>query len=347
MLKLDNRLVGLVLLVGASLLSADPIAPQLLDLLNDDPSLLLDPETKIAEPTPNSPEEPVKREVSSEEEKKEVAASPAVEEKKEEAGVTAPAVEEKKEVAASPAVEEKKEEAGVAVPAVEEKKEVAASPAVEEKKEEAGVTAPAVEEKKEVAASPAVEEKKEEAGVTAPAVEEKKEVAASPLVGEAKEDRAKAEASENSEEAPGSNSQIEVSFPLAASPVIVVPSEPAVAPPQVQKLRSELEAVPGVGDYAIILDGNQFYPASIRMKNGSKGRLLFITTGQKPAALVFVRPQIQRWISSSASNKTEKSVEEFREFSAEKVAQIPFEAEVGVYEFYDALSGAKGEIRVE
>lgn len=259
-------------------LFADPMAPELLDMLNEDPSLLLDPGTKIAEPPASL----------------EPAESERVPASSEEVSKPEPKVESKQ-------VEPDPVKNG-------------APPSSElEKRVELEATAVAVS-----APKPPPE--------------------ALPVASEPKEKTVESEPP---------SSAIEVSFPLASNAVVEVSAQPVVAPPPVQKLRSELEAVPGVGDYAIILDGNQFFPAAIKMKPGSRGRLLFITTGQKPAALVFTRPKIQRWLSSTDSSNPEKPVEEFREFSAEKIAQIPFEAERGVYEFYDALSGAKGEIRVE
>jgi hypothetical protein len=115
--------------------------------------------------------------------------------------------------------------------------------------------------------------------------------------------------------------------------------------PKPELVKSEMVALPGVTDYSIILSGEQFFPSVIRMKqNGNKNRLLFVTTGAKPAALVFVKPRIQRWIASQSDSK---SVEEYREVGTSKVTEIEFDAEPGVYEYYDALSGARGEIKVE
>lgn len=112
-----------------------------------------------------------------------------------------------------------------------------------------------------------------------------------------------------------------------------------------EALKSELIALPGVSDFSIILSGDKFFPSVIRMKqNGNKNRLLFITAGAKPAALVFVKPRIQRWISSQTEGQ---SVEEYREVNGSKITEIEFNAEPGNYEYYDALSGARGEIKVE
>jgi hypothetical protein len=128
---------------------------------------------------------------------------------------------------------------------------------------------------------------------------------------------------------------------VPAVPVVLGPPEPS----KPELVKSEMVALPGVTDFSIILSGEQFFPSVIRMKqNGNKNRLLFVTTGAKPAALVFVKPRIQRWIASQSDSK---SVEEYREVGTSKVTEIEFDAEPGVYEYYDALSGARGEIKVE
>ncbi len=154
--------------------------------------------------------------------------------------------------------------------------------------------------------------------------------------------------------------EVKVSEVPAAPAVSVAPVEPPVPvaeampaatevagppEPKPELVKSEMVALPGVTDYSIILSGEQFFPSVIRMKqNGNKNRLLFVTTGAKPAALVFVKPRIQRWIASQSDSK---SVEEYREVGTSKVTEIEFDAEPGVYEYYDALSGARGEIKVE
>ena len=148
---------------------------------------------------------------------------------------------------------------------------------------------------------------------------------------------------------------VPVQPPVAVAPEIHAPETPAPErqlSSETTKTVSELEALPGVNDFAIILSGDQFFPALIRMKNGGKSRLLFATTGQKSAALVFVRPKINRWIApkpteTSTLPREPASVEELREVNASKVAEIQFDAEPGVYQFYDALTGAKGQISVE
>lgn len=158
------------------------------------------------------------------------------------------------------------------------------------------------------------------------------------------------------EEATSNSAQAPKASPLPPPSLVAAPpSVPVVErdlSSQNNRTVSELEALPGVNDFAIILSGDQFFPAQIRMKNGGKSRLLFVTTGQKSAALVFIRPRINRWISpkgerSPVTPREPSSVEEMREINASKVAEIQFDAEPGVYQFYDALTGAKGEVKVE
>ncbi|NBX04294.1 MAG: hypothetical protein EBR02_09615 [Alphaproteobacteria bacterium] len=137
----------------------------------------------------------------------------------------------------------------------------------------------------------------------------------------------------------------------AAQPAPVAKKDEKVADTSIalesekQSVSSELVALPGVSDFSIIFSGDKFYPSVIRMKqNGNKNRLLFVSLGSKPAALVFVKPRIQRWISNESGNQ---SAEEFREVNSSKITEIEFSAEPGNYEYYDALSGARGEIKVE
>jgi hypothetical protein len=141
-----------------------------------------------------------------------------------------------------------------------------------------------------------------------------------------------------------------------ASPTLLPPSMPTPQPvaeghgpvPQT----AELVALPGVVDFSVILSGSQFYPSRIRMKSSPKSRIIFTSTGRKPAALVFEKLQINRWIAGEAEKPAEGSarpskIEEYRELSTSRVTEISFEANPGKYQFYDALSGAAGEIIVD
>lgn len=147
-------------------------------------------------------------------------------------------------------------------------------------------------------------------------------------------------------------------LPTSAAPVetasVPTPSPKPTLPaghgpvPQSQ----ELVALPGVVDFSVILSGSQFYPARIRMKSSPKTRIIFTTTGRKPAALVFEKLQINRWIAGESEKPADGSarphkVEEYRELSTSRVTEISFEATPGNYQFYDALSGAAGEIIVD
>lgn len=108
--------------------------------------------------------------------------------------------------------------------------------------------------------------------------------------------------------------------------------------------KSTLEVVPGTNDISIILTDSEFFPSIIKMRPTEKSRLLFISTSQKPAALIFTKPQIQRWLATSSNTKIQT---EKKEITSSRVTPIEFSAEPGTYKFYDALSGAAGEIQVE
>lgn len=101
------------------------------------------------------------------------------------------------------------------------------------------------------------------------------------------------------------------------------------------------EPLPGVSDIAILLSNNQFYPSRVRMKEGIKTRLIFATINKKPAALIIEKLQVQRWIAK------EEKLEITREISSSKVTEVLLSPAKGEYTFYDALSGASGEIVVE
>lgn len=104
---------------------------------------------------------------------------------------------------------------------------------------------------------------------------------------------------------------------------------------------------------AIILSGNQFYPARIRLKDSVQTKLYFTTMNDKPAALIIDRMQVQRWVAKEGgqtkpSSETERSKMELtRELSKNKVTEILLDPKRGTYAFYDALSGARGQMIVE
>lgn len=128
----------------------------------------------------------------------------------------------------------------------------------------------------------------------------------------------------------------------APAPAPATVSEPAL-PPTPSKPNSELTVVSGVNDISIIFSNKEFYPSQIRMKKTSKTRLIFTTTEKKPAALVFEKQKITRWLASESASLGP----EYRELNPSKISEIRFDAEPGVYRFYDAISGASGEIEVE
>ena len=320
-------------------LMAETMAPELLDLLNEDPSLLLDPGTQIAEPPnanplPDSAREPASSPKTPEVKPEELSSSAADSEESDE-NEPEPELGELRVLFPLAAPNTEKKDGGDPVP-------VMAAPEISH-----SIELPEMQDDSET--DPSLGELQVSFTITPnQPIEVAPEPVVAPLMA-APEISHSIELPETQDDSETDLplGELHVAFTITPNQPIEVPPEPVVAPPVPAKLRSELEALPGVGDHAIILDGNQFFPATIKMKSGAKGRLLFITTSQKPAALVFVRPSIQRWVSSMEPPQQKKPIEEFREFSAEKIAQIPFEAEPGTYEFYDALSGAKGEIKVE
>ncbi len=102
------------------------------------------------------------------------------------------------------------------------------------------------------------------------------------------------------------------------------------------------QPVVGTSDVAVLLSNNQFFPSRIRLKEGSQTRLIFATLNKKPAALIIEKLQVQRWIA-----KGEDKQEITREISSSKVTEIVLSPVRGSYSFYDAMSGASGEIVVE
>ncbi len=105
-------------------------------------------------------------------------------------------------------------------------------------------------------------------------------------------------------------------------------------------------------DVAIILAHNQFYPSTIRVRSGAPTRLLFTTVNRKPGALILERMDVQRWIPGEPEAKPMTEAERARtevdrEVTAQKITEVLIEPKPGNYSFYDALSGATGEIIVE
>ena len=101
------------------------------------------------------------------------------------------------------------------------------------------------------------------------------------------------------------------------------------------------QPVVGVSDIAVLLANNQFFPSRIRLKEGMQTRLIFATLNKKSAALIIEKLQVQRWIAR------EEKQEITREISSSKVTEVLLNPVRGSYSFYDAISGASGEIVVE
>lgn len=112
--------------------------------------------------------------------------------------------------------------------------------------------------------------------------------------------------------------------------------------------------LPSSPEIAVILSGNQFFPSRIRLKDGVQTRLYFTTVNDKPAALIIDRLQIQRWIAkegaqpkAAPTDENKSRWETTREVTKSKVTEILLDARRGTYSFFDALTGAKGQLIVE
>lgn len=109
--------------------------------------------------------------------------------------------------------------------------------------------------------------------------------------------------------------------------------------------------LPAAAEAAIILSRNRFYPSKIQMPAGTKVRIWFTTVESKPAALIVEGLKMQRWIASENASLTPSTAPDYfelqRELTRERVTEITLEPSAGTYPFFDALSGARGEIVVQ
>ncbi|GEM_PF-4731506 len=109
--------------------------------------------------------------------------------------------------------------------------------------------------------------------------------------------------------------------------------------------------LPAAAEAAVILSHNRFYPNKIQMPAGTKVRIWFTTVESKPAALIVEGLKMQRWIASENSSLTPSTAPDYfelqRELTRERVTEITLEPSAGTYPFFDALSGARGEIVVQ
>ena len=109
--------------------------------------------------------------------------------------------------------------------------------------------------------------------------------------------------------------------------------------------------LPAAAEAAVILSRNRFYPSKIQMPAGTKVRIWFTTVESKPAALIVEGLKMQRWIASENASLTPSTAPDYfelqRELSRERVTEITLEPSAGTYPFFDALSGARGEIVVQ
>jgi hypothetical protein len=141
-------------------------------------------------------------------------------------------------------------------------------------------------------------------------------------------------------------------LPAATTPAVSVPPSPPVITEKIAQQSTPMVPMPGVPDVAVILANNQFYPSRIKLRDGMQTRLIFATINKRPAALVFERLQIQRWIAKEegAQAPTENDrirFEATREVTSSRITEIVLEPKRGIYSFHDAMTGATGEIIVE
>jgi hypothetical protein len=109
--------------------------------------------------------------------------------------------------------------------------------------------------------------------------------------------------------------------------------------------------LPAAAEAAVILSRNQFYPSRINVPQGTRVRIWFTTVEPRPAALVVEGLKMQRWIASENNSVTSGNSPGYfelqREVTRERVTEITLQPSAGTYPFFDALSGARGEIVVE
>ncbi|MEZ4750826.1 MAG: hypothetical protein R3B54_09450 [Bdellovibrionota bacterium] len=109
---------------------------------------------------------------------------------------------------------------------------------------------------------------------------------------------------------------------------------------------------PPASEVSVILSQQNFFPATIRLAPDKQAKLYFTTTNKKPAALIIERLNIQRWIAKDGAPVPQNDVERApweitREVGFDRVTEVTIIPKKGSYSFYDALSGARGEIVVE
>lgn len=135
----------------------------------------------------------------------------------------------------------------------------------------------------------------------------------------------------------------------APAPVALPLLLPAAAQ-AAQPIDTEKPMLPPAAEAAVILSRNQFYPQRVHVPQGTRVRIWFTTVEAKPAALIVEGLKMQRWIASENSQNTGNSSGYFelqRELTRDRVTEITLQPSAGTYPFFDALSGARGEIVVE
>lgn len=117
-------------------------------------------------------------------------------------------------------------------------------------------------------------------------------------------------------------------------------------------LPGSAESGPVSTEVSIILSNQMFFPARVQLRAGYQTRIYFTTTQKEPAALIIERMNIQRWIAKEGAavkvNDTDGAPWEVtRQLDRDRMTEVIITPRKGTYAFFDALSGARGELIVE
>ena len=139
---------------------------------------------------------------------------------------------------------------------------------------------------------------------------------------------------------------------VAAAPTTAAPAATSTAATSATAAQeTPQQLLPAAAEAAVILSRNQFYPQRVHVPQGTRVRIWFTTVEAKPAALIVEGLQMQRWIASEnpslSASSTPGYFELQREVTRDRVTEITLQPSAGKYPFFDALSGARGEIVVE
>lgn len=111
------------------------------------------------------------------------------------------------------------------------------------------------------------------------------------------------------------------------------------------------KSMPAPAEVAVILSQNQFFPRKVHVSAIGQIRLWFTTVDPRPAALVLEGLKVQRWLAAELGMiPTAVGTEYYevqRELTKERVTEVILQPPPGKYTFFDAVSGAEGELIVE